>query len=481
MADPATGYRLTPALGSTVPGAPICSWTLGGLAPGNYEFQVQAIDSALAGGAWSAPAAFTVAPWIEVTVPKGGETWEATAGATVTWDSVGYAGLVDIEYSTDGGASWLPLAMAVVNDGTEAVVAPDIKSTTVLLQVSATDGDSAAATEPVDTSDAVFAVVRPFAELSVGALPGIRGSVALGDCDGDGDLDLADAGYTGASNFTRVYANVGGAFDGSEAASGLPDTSGKRLAWGDCDNDGDLDLALVRSSITAIYVNDGVGGFTEVAGVSMAVHSVHALAWGDCDNDGDLDLAVAGSRSGSYATTVYENVGGAVPFDGTELASGLHGVQNGALAWGDSDNDGDLDLAVTGLTGSGNITKVYENDNPLPNAPPGASTGLGANTAAGQAFLTWLPAWDSETPDLGLSYNLRVRNTSAPATVIDGMAEPATGWRLIPAIGPVRPDTSTCSWTLKGLAAGDYEFQVQAIDSALEGGPWSTACPFTVP
>jgi hypothetical protein len=152
-----------------------------------------------------------------------------------------------------------------------------------------------------------------------------------------------------------------------------------------------------------------------------------------------------------------------------------------SLAWGDADSDGDLDLVVMGLADAGRITKVYENHCASANSPPDAPTGLGATPVVGEALLTWLPASDDVTPDAGLSYNLRVRNTSAPATVVDGMADPATAWRRIPAIGPVRPDASTCSWTLKGLAPGDYEFQVQAIDSALEGGPWSASEPFTVP
>ncbi len=278
----------------------------------------------------------------------------------------------------------------------------------------------------------------PFTEMNGNGLAGIvECSIAWGDADNDGDLDMAIAGMDdNDTRITKVYENVGGPapFDGTELATGL-------------------------------------------AGVNEC-----SLAWGDCDNDGDLDLAVAGYTGvGGRITKVYENTGGALPFDGRELATGLTGVGSCSLAWGDCDNDGDLDLAVAGSAGGTCSTRVHANDAPFPNLPPAAPTGLGATPSAGETLLTWLPASDWATRGPGLSYNLRVRDAGTPATVIDGMADPATGWRRIPALGPVRPDVSSCSWTLKDLAPGDYEFRVQAIDSGFAGGPWSAAEAFTVP
>src|ERR1043165_428242 len=74
-------------------------------------------------------------------------------------------------------------------------------------------------------------------------------------------------------------------------------------------------------------------------------------AWGDYDNDGDLDLAITGT-TGMYISRVYRNNG-----DGTftDIKAGLAGVAGGGIAWGDYDNDGNLDLAVAG----GDGTNVY--------------------------------------------------------------------------------------------------------------------------
>jgi len=73
-----------------------------------------------------------------------------------------------------------------------------------------------------------------------------------------------------------------------------------------------------------------------------------SLAWGDYDGDGDLDLALAGTEdidNHTYLTKIYRNNGGAF----TDIDAGLTPVgEQCSLAWGDYDGDGDLDLAVAG-------------------------------------------------------------------------------------------------------------------------------------
>jgi len=431
-----------------------------------------------------------------------------------------------------------------------------------------------------------------FSEVSGLALTGVWGcSLAWGDCDNDGDLDLAVAGQSDSDRMTKVYENVGGAipFDGTEAATGLVGVSDGSLAWGDADNDGDLDLAVAgwTGAVRIMKVYENVGGIAPFNGTEIATSlngmDSCSLAWGDCDTDGDLDLAVAGWTDSGRITMVYENRNGQlngawelatgltaadgcsiafgdVDSDGDldlavagyvgsgrvatvyenrngqyngawELATGLTEASMSSLALGDCDNDGDLDLAVAGMTVSGQITKVYENDGagdfaafpeasltglyscylawgdadsdgdldlaiagntisgyiatiyetsgPLPNLPPDQLTDLTAFVAGGEIVLMWAEGSDAETPAAGLSYNLRVVDTGSGLDVFPAMAA-ADGRRRIPAIGPIRPGPSY-AWHSLSLPSGDYEFQVQAIDSGLEGGPWSDPEPFTVP
>ena len=218
--------------------------------------------------------------------------------------------------------------------------------------------------------------------------------------------------------------------------------------------------------------------FTELATGLTGVDEC-SLAWGDADNDGDLDLAVAGHTGSGYITKVYENRNGQLDA-AWELATGLTGVLRCSLAWGDADNDGDLDLVVAGLwTGSARITKFYENDGPLPNTRPGAPTGLEhVGDILGFHVLQCNAASDAETPAEGLSYNLMVREASGLTHVYPAMADETTGARRVPALGPVLHRKPYVVFAIT-LPPGDYEARVQAIDTAFEGGAWSQPCLFT--
>jgi len=191
-------------------------------------------------------------------------------------------------------------------------------------------------------------------------------SVAWGDYDNDGDLDLAVAGAghdpsgTGWTQYTKIYRNDDGRFFDIEAD--LVGVGSSALAWGDYDADSDLDLAVSGSGeggtkSTRVYRNDGNGVFTDInAGLPGVCWS--ALTWGDVDNDGDLDLALSGAIDmySSLADVFINNNGNFTP-----AGSSLLDACEGSLAWGDFDNDGDLDLALSGYNAGPN-SLVYQND-----------------------------------------------------------------------------------------------------------------------
>jgi len=191
-----------------------------------------------------------------------------------------------------------------------------------------------------------------FADIVAG-LPGINyGSGAWGDCDNDGDLDILLTGQTSGGPIARVYRNGDGAF--SDIGAGLPGALRSSAAWGDYDNDGDLDILIAGSRIppygnpfTHVYRNGGEGSFTDIdAELPGVVRG--AVAWGDYDGDGDLDIVLTGDTliptEGYSITQVYRNDGGVF----TDIAAGLLGVRNSSTEWGDCDNDGRLDLLLTG-------------------------------------------------------------------------------------------------------------------------------------
>lgn len=126
---------------------------------------------------------------------------------------------------------------------------------------------------------------------------------AWGDYDNDGDMDLwvGDNRSGQPGTLWRNDRNWGagtGSFTNVASAAGLTDTSAHRgCAWGDMDNDGDLDLYIATEGTWAnnlLYENQGDGTFVEVAVAEYAnaPGNAHDAVFVDYDNDGDLDIAV---------------------------------------------------------------------------------------------------------------------------------------------------------------------------------------------
>lgn len=203
-------------------------------------------------------------------------------------------------------------------------------------------------------------------------LQGGEKSMAWGDADGDIDLDLlvATTDPESGAGIVEVYLNNGSGGMGRTPAWSVPMSGVHAVAWGDMDGDGFIDIAIGREGTNSIYRNNRDTTFTEYWSDTEA-HTTHAIAWADYDADGDLDLAVGnyGVKGGAgEANFLYEN---------TQLASGARDfVERNALGtnafhttsldWGDWDNDGDLDLAVGNY---GEQDQIYVNSNSAPGLP----------------------------------------------------------------------------------------------------------------
>ena len=176
---------------------------------------------------------------------------------------------------------------------------------------------------------------------------------AWADFDQDGDLDL----YLVRSNEpNRLYRNDGAGFTDIAPIMGVDDPGdGSAGIWGDVDRDGDLDLYVTNfGEPNRLYRNDGTG-FTDIAPIMDVADpgDGYGSAWADYDRDGDLDLYVANFGANRF----YQNNGNGFVERADTL--GLGDVESGIQpAWGDFDNDGDPDLF---LANSG-PNRLFRND-----------------------------------------------------------------------------------------------------------------------
>ncbi len=136
-------------------------------------------------------------------------------------------------------------------------------------------------------------------------------------------------------------------------------------SWGDCDNDGDLDLFVstgqLGTYVNWFYINHGNGAFTKVTDSPLVNEATWSSgsAWGDYDKDGDLDLAVGGYDGQNL---LFKN-DGAGNFEKVLTNSFVsNGNYTEGLAWADADNDGDLDIFTAKNNYFGGNNSFFLND-----------------------------------------------------------------------------------------------------------------------
>ena len=199
-----------------------------------------------------------------------------------------------------------------------------------------------------------------------GFLDARNGTIAKGDIDNDGDIDVFIAGKDGSLLRSTLYTN-----DGKGNFTIVPGTPFPGLEFGDSefadiDNDGDLDLLLTGSNFqpqyfAKLYSNDGSGNFSLVSNTPFQ-GSQGDIAFEDVDNDNDLDLMMVGyDIQGNGFTKLYQNNGSGVYVELT--SSTFEPAKDGSIAFLDYDNDNDPDVIVSGENNIGAVlTTLYSNN-----------------------------------------------------------------------------------------------------------------------
>lgn len=363
------------------------------------------------------------------------------------------------------------------------------------------------------------------------------GSVQWGDYDNDGDWDLLVTGrksYNPNIYLTAIYRNDGNNVF-REINAGLTNLQFSKAQWGDYDNDGDLDILVIGrtnsyAGTSKIYRNDGNNVFTDI-NADLAQVFWGSIAWGDYDNDGDLDVLLAGRlhvSTDEFAAAIYRNDGSDVF---TDIQAGLTGTEKGSVAWGDYDNDGDLDVLLTGvgvwpniinsiyencgsdvflliedrlldiyesntkwgdfdndgdldlvMTGKNRnhspIAKLFSNNCLIANTAPTPPSNLQTEVSGSEVLFSWDAAFDNQTPSEGLTYNLRLGTSPGACDVYSAIADNETGRRKIVGMGNVGHGLTH---QLRNLKPGVYYWSVQAIDTAFAGSQFAPEHSFVIP
>ena len=364
-----------------------------------------------------------------------------------------------------------------------------------------------------------------------------RSSVAWGDYDNDGDLDILLSGNTGYSTVSKIYRNEGNNIFSEQTSINIIGTSKSSLDWGDYDNDGDLDFILMGEGpgaggeFTRIYRNEGNNSFSAQTSIPLMDVGDGSLDWGDYDNDGDLDILITGSSISGRVSIIYRNEGSNIfALQSSIYLTGVSNSMSKNVTWGDYDNDGDLDILLTGLSDFGRVSKiyrnnsdntftemtsidlldvydssvawgdydndgdldiiltgssltnlrntiVYKNNSTVVNNLPSVPSNLDFFEDSAGVTLSWDKSLDNETPQDGLKYNIVIGTTHGAVDIFSPMSDRNTGNRRIVDMGNCNHNNS---WRVKGLAEGTYYWSVQAIDNNFAGSNFSPEEIFSI-
>ena len=200
-------------------------------------------------------------------------------------------------------------------------------------------------------------------------------SIAFADIDGDNDMDILITGDSASSpshmrftGISKLYINDGVGGFTEELETPLSAVTSSSIAFADIDGDGDMDVLMTGSFLSKLYTNDGNGNYTEELETPFDGVRYSSTAFADVDRDGDMDVLITGnaSKSGHNSSPIpisklYINDGNG--FFTLFNNESFDGVFASSIAFADMDGDNDLDVMITGrVSFSQTITKSYFND-----------------------------------------------------------------------------------------------------------------------
>ena len=222
--------------------------------------------------------------------------------------------------------------------------------------------------------------VRATNQYSLGFQPDLdNGTIAIADFNGDGNLDLAisnpGAGQFDPGGIVILPGNGDGSFQGARSIASPPNPGS--LAVADFDGDGKIDLAAASQSTptVAILTGNGDGTFNGPVSIPTGADSQSlssSILAVDLNGDGQPDLAITSRAYSTGSISTLLNSGGSFhQASFTPLAAPL---APDYLAYGDLNNDGNVDLVAVSQPASAMIVLTGNGDGTF-QAPAAYATG----------------------------------------------------------------------------------------------------------
>jgi hypothetical protein len=308
-------------------------------------------------------------------------------------------------------------------------------------------------------------------------VPAITWSIRACDVDANGEPDLV-AVYRYGESPSHVYYNNDGSFERRLDLEGTSTDDSYDVKCGDIDLDGMPDLAVAESEHTdpgsgriiraKIFANNGDGTFAVVRDdLGCSDCEPKSLELVDLNSDGWTDILFGNYNHGNY---IYLNDGaGAFPSP-SPATDGLEAMSTLASAVSDINNDGYVDLITGGCpsSGFGDGTdhcgyRVYVKRSASfsGNRDPSPPSGLRMEVQGARVVFSWDSGFDSETPQIGLTYNLRIGRTPGGNEILSGTI-------------PFGPGNTGHAFRkiLRGLPTGVYYWSVQTVDTGYRRSAW---------